>query len=248
MTIIYDGTFEGYLTAVFDGFYSRCKEVEIISEENYAASLFDAQTTETDNEKSSRVFDAICNKLSQNTAEVVYKAWLYRKDGIETDIFKFLKFAFSQGRDVTQMLQNPRVKRVVGAANTVGTQAHKFLGLLRFNKIGSIYVADFEPDYDILPIIAQHFVDRFRVLPFAIRDLKHMRVLIHEGGEDPHTVFAKLEEAEKFVDESDDFEELWKGYYKSMTIKERINPNYKLRQQFMPKKFWNNICELKNEK
>ena len=113
--------------------------------------------------------------------------------------------------------------------------------------LNNIYVADFEPDYDILPIIAQHFVDRFRVLPFAIRDLKHMRVLIHEGGEDPHTVFAKLEEAEKFVDESDDFEELWKGYYKSMTIKERINPNYKLRQQFMPKKFWNNICELKNE-
>jgi len=246
MTILYDATFEGYLTAVFDGFYSRCKEVEIFTEEQFGMSLLETSKAETNPEKSHRVYEAICSKLSQYTAEIVYKAWLSHEGDIDTAIYRFLKFAFARGGDVTEMIQNPKVKRVTAAANVVGTQAHKFLGLLRFSKAGEIYVADFEPDYDILPLIAQHFTDRFRILPFVIRDLRHMRMLIHEGGEHPRTALVKMEEAAALENDSDSFEQLWKGYYKSMTIKERINPDYKLRQHFMPQKFWNHICELED--
>ena len=248
MIIVYGSEFDEYLAAVYDGFYSRKKEIEILSEDRATGSLFETLHTEKNEEKSRKVYEAVCSKLSHNTAEIIYKAWLSRGETIDTDIFVFLKFAFRQGRDVTQMLQNPKVKKVVEAANAVGAQAHKFLGLLRFGKIGEIYVADFKPDYDLLPLVAPHFKDRFRTLPFAIRDLKHKKMLVHEGGESPRTAVVKLESAEQITGTDDSFEEMWKEYYKSMTIKERINPNYKLRQQFMPKKFWNNICELKEER
>ncbi|MEN6596618.1 MAG: DUF4130 domain-containing protein [Proteiniphilum sp.] len=37
------------------------------------------------------------------------------------------------------------------------------------------------------------------------------------------------------------FQELWKGYFKAMTIKERINP--RLQRQHMPKRFWKYLTE-----
>jgi probable DNA metabolism protein len=37
------------------------------------------------------------------------------------------------------------------------------------------------------------------------------------------------------------FQELWKGYFSSMTIKERINP--KLHRQNLPRRFWKYLTE-----
>ena len=243
MTFVYDGSWDGYLTAVFDGFYSREREVAILRERDLGLTLFEVRRADTSPEKSARVYNAIEAKLSHNTTDAVYRAWLSRLEGMDSDIFRFLKFAFAECRDVTGMIQHPLVKRVVAAAQAVGMQAHRFLGILRFQKLGGMYVADIEPDYDLLPLITEHFVDRFDAQSFAIRDLRHMRMLLHEGGTEPKTAIVELEEAVPLKTD-DDFERLWKCYYKSMTIKERINPNYKLRQNFMPKKFWNHICEL----
>ena len=37
------------------------------------------------------------------------------------------------------------------------------------------------------------------------------------------------------------YQELWKGYFKSMTIKERIN--LKLHRQHLPKRYWKYLTE-----
>jgi probable DNA metabolism protein len=37
------------------------------------------------------------------------------------------------------------------------------------------------------------------------------------------------------------FQDLWKGYFKSMTIKERINP--RLHRKNMPARFWSELTE-----
>ncbi|MDD3778627.1 MAG: DUF4130 domain-containing protein, partial [Proteiniphilum sp.] len=50
----------------------------------------------------------------------------------------------------------------------------------------------------------------------------------------------KLDEEMMAADEKL-FQELWKGYFKAMTIKERINP--RLQRQHMPKRFWKYLTE-----
>jgi probable DNA metabolism protein len=37
------------------------------------------------------------------------------------------------------------------------------------------------------------------------------------------------------------FQKLWKAYFKSLTIKERINP--KLQRQHLPKRYWKYLTE-----
>jgi probable DNA metabolism protein len=43
------------------------------------------------------------------------------------------------------------------------------------------------------------------------------------------------------AEDEDLFQKMWKSYYKSMTIKERINP--KLHRQNMPRRFWRYLTE-----
>ena len=53
------------------------------------------------------------------------------------------------------------------------------------------------------------------------------------------------EDANIFLNSNSDgyFENLWKTFYSSVNIKELENP--KLRRQYMPKRYWNNLTELK---
>ena len=64
ITLIYDSTFEGLFTAIFEVFEYRYENVEIISKENYTQENFFAETHEviTDFEKSDRVL----KKLEEN--------------------------------------------------------------------------------------------------------------------------------------------------------------------------------------
>ena len=63
------------------------------------------------------------------------------------------------------MLNDTAVKRTVFAARRVSNRAHRYLQFTRFVKCHikgdgtalSVYVADIEPQYDILHLIAGHF-------------------------------------------------------------------------------------------
>ena len=44
---------------------------------------------------------------------------------------------------------------------------------------------------------------------------------------------------------NDEFEDLWKNYFVSITIKERANP--KLQKRMMPKRYWKNLTETDNK-
>ena len=50
----------------------------------------------------------------------------------------------------------------------------------------------------------------------------------------------KLDES-MMADDEKLFQDLWKGYFKALTIKERIN--LKLQKQHMPRRFWKYLTE-----
>lgn len=85
-------------------------------------------------------------------------------EGIEAAIFRFLKRSFSEGRCLCGFRQDPEVFPVVKAAYAVGGEAHRILGLLRFTKLGKLYVSDIRPTYDLT---ADHRTAFCRSVPFS---------------------------------------------------------------------------------
>ena len=234
---LYDGTWEGFLSAVFTAY--RVPGAVLCAEKDAEPSLFERREVETDPEQVRRVCAGADRKLGPDFIRVVESAWLTHEPGIDDALLAFIRRSFAAGRSLYDDRSDPIAHRVASASVRAFREAEKLMGFVRFRPAGRMYLADLEPDADLLPLIAAHFADRFQQQPFAIRDRKHMRALISDGRRYAILPF------ERFADDapapSDPLEAAWRGYYKAMTIEERKNPA--LRRQHMPKKYWRNLPE-----
>jgi len=245
LQIEYDGTFSGFLTAIFYAFEAKTNDVTFYSalfSLNSSFALFgDTMVCETELDKAERVESGIKNKLGDGCYYNIYGAWRSHESMIEDHLFAYLKLCFKNKRNLSEMIQHPVVNKVIMTSKKVGRECHRFLGLLRFRRINdlNILVADFEPDFDILEDIAPHFIDRLNTERFIIRDNHYKKALIADIG---RHIFIDLRTQELNIPETDDsFESMWCAYYKALTIKERVNPA--CQRNHMPKKYWKNLSE-----
>jgi probable DNA metabolism protein len=201
-------------------------------------------------ENNSEHADRVEKKLkSLDVDETVYKAWLSKEDGIEDCILRYISTALKMRANPSGMLNDTAVKRTVFAARRVSNEAHRYLQFTRFVKVPykkgdgtalSVYVADIEPQYDILHLIAGHFTRRFAGQHFLIRDEAHGQVLIWDT---ENWCITELPELLKpALPSSGEFEELWRAYFKTVAIPWRANK--KLQQQFVPKKYRRYLTEF----
>ncbi|KAA6325903.1 hypothetical protein EZS27_024933 [termite gut metagenome] len=117
--------------------------------------------------------------------------------------------------------------------------------------IDGIFFAAIEPVHNALPLTISHFRNRFSDQPWLIYDLKrqygyyyNLQTVTEITFEEKatHLVTGKLDR--EIADKNEYFfQQLWKGYFKSIAIKERINP--KLHRQNMPVRYWKHLTEKK---
>ena len=126
---------------------------------------------------------------------------------------------------------------------SVQHEIHRMMGFLRFtpNADGE-FIARCAPDNFILPALADFFTARFGETAWSIIDEKRALKLSRKAGEK-----AKITEwvDEKADNKKDEWEELWKHYHKTINNEDRNNPN--LQRQFMPKRYWKYLPEVKKQ-
>jgi probable DNA metabolism protein len=120
---------------------------------------------------------------------------------------------------------------------------------VRFQKAADgLFFAPVRPIYNALPLAIDHFTDRFADQQWVIYDLRRKYGYyydLHTTQEitfldDDHLLHGKLDESLMAEDEKL-FQDLWKGYFKALTIKERLNP--RLHRQHLPVRFWQDLTE-----
>lgn len=127
------------------------------------------------------------------------------------------------------------------AAKTVKNEAHRFLEFIRFSRLeGGVYFSEIEPKYNVLPLLARHFAERFLNTPWMIYDSKRRLCLVFDGE-------CRITEAEgtpqiKYSEDEFLYRSLWKKFYDAIEIKQRHNE--KCRSNHMPKRFWKHITEM----
>lgn len=143
MFYVYDGSFEGFLSAITVVMRSHSSVLDkkrpfygIISE-NAPRPLLDYKIAPI---IPSIIFD-FGNYIQQNFGETmtktIYHAFLSEAEGIEDAITEYIFLARKQHRDPIDQLYQDCVKKVAGAAKTVTRESHHYLGLLRFRKVVS---------------------------------------------------------------------------------------------------------------
>lgn len=250
LVFFYDKTFEGLLTAVFDA-YSRKTFPDRLLGIGEIAPMFmtEEYTVTTAEDKSARVWKSLENKMSKLARNMLTYTWLSEAEGSDELLFRYIKKTFDSKVSIETNFADTDVLEVHQLAKKVSHEKHYIIQFVRFQKAADdIFFAPISPQYNALPLAIEHFKDRFSDQKWVIYDIKRKYGYYYDLDtmvemtldNDEHLLSGKLDE-KLMADDEKLFQELWKGYFKSMTIKERIN--LKLQRQHMPRRFWKYLTE-----
>lgn len=243
---LYDDTFEGLLTSIYDAFYSNGSPPTSIygkSQTNTPLLLGNIVEISTDINKFKKVKNAIINKINFLSLKKMYFAFLSNYEDKGIIIFNYLKIAFKLGPDVHDFLNIDVIRLVDNITKKVLNECHRFEGFIRFNQIEEkLLYSSIEPDNDILELIGDHFKNRFPREYFIIHDISRQKALIYNTNF-YEIIDMDMETYEKLKFHNDEYTDLWKTYFKATTIQER--KNLKLQCRMMPKRYWKHILETK---
>ena len=241
ITFLYDGSFFGLLTIVFDCYVQKTIPLKIIPENEYETNLLDhIQCIQTDEEKANRIFHGVIQK-SYDILFFAYHAFLNHKKEKELPILKYLLDAFLIGQDILTMFSVPHIFFVHNLERNTLFEAHRLKGLVRFIDAGNnLFYASIHPDNNVVEIVGKHFIKRLPTQNFILHDKNRNIAFVYNCKDSsivefPDNLTITISKNEK------SYQELWKLFYNTISIKERKND--RLRMQFMPKKYWKDLIE-----
>lgn len=245
VTYLYDGSFEGYLTVVFDiyarkkfpnGIFTTKTYIPFLMEEKYEVS--------THLPHAKRVLAGIEAKGSKDIMEKIYNVYLSEHPSMEMLLLNYIRLILEKGSAIEYDYRQPEILKVKEINKQIHREVHRMHAFVRFQKTtDDLYYATVIPDFNVLPLIGEHFEKRYSDQHWMIYDSKRNYGLYYdlhktmtvEWGSD------QLTEQPEFVQEEKAYEALWKNYFQSVNIVER--KNVKLHLRHMPKRYWKHLTE-----
>lgn len=251
MTIVtYDGTWQGFFTAVFEVYEYKITKPAIYKNEVAPASLFgETRRVNTDIVKAKRVLNKVRQKLTPKAWQQLYKIFLSEQKGVENILLRFIQYVLLSNTQVENNYTNPDVLLLQQISRKVDREKHRMEAFVRFQLTkDELYYAIIQPDYNVLPLILPHFKNRYADQRWLIYDALRKYGIYY----DLETVTevqidfsADLDNANELAviyDEKETlYQTLWQQYFSSVNIKAR--KNMKLHIQHMPKRYWKYLIE-----
>lgn len=256
MTVyVFDGTMDGLLSAVFDAFLLK-EEPEQLLTGGDVLPLFCERIYKvtTDAEKARRVWTGLEKQLPREALRVISTSQLSELQELWQPLFMLVCKVFRQGKEVASNFADPDVLTVTQIARRVAHEAHRMMQFVRFQKAkDGTYLAVISPDHNVLPLIVDHFHDRFNNQPWLIYDARRHYGYHYDGESPPIHITFENETSVSFsladgklsddILSSDDhlLQDLWRTYFKAICIRERLNPRKQLND--MPRRYWKYLTE-----
>ncbi|RBP61073.1 putative DNA metabolism protein [Alkalibaculum bacchi] len=240
MHYLYDNTFEGFLNCYYEHlFLVPCSG--IFKKETYQISLLNPyKEIKTDSDQADKMFDVIKRKLSRETLMNIFYCFLSDHQSKEEWIFQYLNLGFQMGRDFNQYHTHKAVLPLLQVVRKVKMESHRYLGYVRFTALGSSLYSSIHPTYNVLPIIADHFSNRFKSESFILHDKNRNMAVVSDRGN--YILCPFKQEISLDLKEHDIYESLWRTYFHTVGIEGRKNE--KLQQNFVPLKYRKDLLEF----
>ncbi|EAS20454.1 TIGR03915 family putative DNA repair protein [Nonlabens mediterrranea] len=262
-TLLYDGSLNGLLTAIFT-IYDQKINLPIISKASLTQkNLFDGtEIITTDIDKAQRVWKRFKSLCNHRDSHQVYCAFLSEITGMENTIYEYIKMTFRAQKAPSGDFTDPVVLKIAQAAKMVGREKHRMEAFVRFHLIDNkTYYANIEPDFNVLPLITKHFKNRYADQNWIIYDLSrnygisYDQKTIHEvhiefkapKGQRGilNTISSSLQNnlamKTDYKELENNYQDLWNMYFKSTNIESR--KNLKLHLQHVPRRYWKYLSE-----
>ena len=252
----FDRTFNGVLSAVFDAYFRHQQPEALVGEGEplplFCEEVWQVATTE---EKSQRVWAGLEKRLQKEALRLIMVSWMSEERALSTPLFHYIYKVFDRKGSAGDgyNFSDPDVLYVTNTARRVLHEQLRMKQFIRFQKAkDGTYLGVVSPDNDVLPLVVDHFRDRFGDQPWLIYDARRRYGYYYDQQsvtritfQDESTIPFSLEDGklnEELLSENDQlFQELWRTYFKAICIKERMNPRKQLSD--MPRRYWKYMTE-----
>ncbi len=248
----YDGTFPGFLSAVFE-VWDRGRFPAGIVAPDISPGLFEETIgVKTADDRADRVWKAIAKAGGKQLCRRFMHVFLSGEPGAEDLMLFVLKQLFDNKKNIAKDLSVVEVLQFTQLERKVLREVHRLYMFLRFEQAADgTWFAPVSPKYDVLSMTLNHFKARFADQPWLIYDIERKygyyyntktveEVTIDNPAFDKES--GSLPPDAQSRDEQQ-WQDLWRTYFRHTAITERTNP--RLQRQFMPKRFWKHLTEKK---
>ncbi|WP_077611014.1 TIGR03915 family putative DNA repair protein [Clostridium sp. Marseille-P2415] len=195
-----------------------------------------------------KVAEAIRKKISEDAYIAVYKAALSKEADRADKIYRFLIYGFHIGAGVVNMLQVQEVYDIFQMCRHIDNETHLLTGFVRFVEMeGDLLVSRIGPKNDVLVLLAPHFADRLSGENWVLYDENRKKAALHPALRPwflADFISEEWEERLKKASLEDEYEELYKCFRRSISIKERTNPV--CQRNHMPLRYRSYMPEFSN--
>ncbi len=237
----YDGSFDGLLCCVFESYEKKEIPMNIILPDTPQTMLLPSKEIATDIDKATRVLASIPKKMGDDALGFVKQAFLTCLPEKERYILLFLRLGYRCGPQVMNMLADDVVNTLFKAVKHLTNESHLLKGFIRFSIYDNALVAEIEPKNFVLPLLTQHFCERYPEEHFLIYDKTHGMALIYRPYQSTILPIEDLQLPEPDEKEQS-FRNLWQLFYNTIEVQGRHNP--KCRMGHMPKRYWKYMTEF----
>ncbi|AMR32918.1 DNA metabolism protein [Mucilaginibacter sp. PAMC 26640] len=248
-TLIYDGTFEGLLTVIFEIYAQNLGLVKLQTGVERDGALFEnVLTVVTDEARATRVLKGLKQKVSSTGVQRLYAAHLAEISGEDLNLVGYIRHAFDSAINIEEDYGNKFVMRVSELVRMIRREKHRMEAFIRFQKLtDETYYASIEPDFNVLPLLNRHFKNRYADQKWLIYDIKRKYGLYYDLHD---TQFIDIDFSGNnkagnvmvsFSPDEPIYQHLWKNYFHSVNIISRKNTKLHLRH--IPKRYWRHLTE-----
>lgn len=241
--LVCEDNIENILTGIYKAF-EYCKQgvsidnldIIICQNEEYETEFFATyEVIHTDYDKAFKTMEHIKKKLDANIYTDTLRVLCHFNPSRGYALFRFLYYCFKTGISAADDLTNPYIIEIMELSRKVRNESHHYLGFVRFNSYNDILYAQIEPKCNIIPLIIEHFSDRFYIENWIIEDKSRKLFAVHKANDETRIFSGDFNLSNVGISSltiQDEYEKLWQTFFNTIAIKERTNS--KCQQNLLP--------------
>lgn len=233
---LYDGSLQGFYTAVFDAYKNNNQNVNISWQSVQYTLDCNVYVIATDPEKAERISRFIRQKTQGEVRRHIAVSFKSGAPDKENIIYAFLCKLFKHGEKATEMHNDSAVSAFFTLSRAVLHECHLMQGFIRFKQCeNQLYYASFAPDHDVTELIMPHFTQRFPRQQLIIHDTTRNIAGLYNGSRSLIINCPENFSAPNFSHDEELFSNMWKMYFNTITVSGRENK--KLQDRCMPRRY-----------
>ncbi len=243
MILLYDGTFEGFLSLVYEVYYKKLKPTKIYKTLPNEIIFEEILEINSSKESGIKVLNAIKTKFPKEILEKILNIFMCDSKEFEMALLEYIVIGFKDSKQLYN-INNSCVFYLNNLEKELFRVTHKLTGFIRFKELeDKTLYAKIESKFNVVYFLGRHFLKRFNNQNFIIHDINRKLAFVKIKNDYSIKEVAFFDEP-IYSSNEQKFQKLWKSFFSGVTINERTN--LKLQTQMVPLLYRTYMSEFKN--